>query len=666
MKRKNKISIRILVGILMMVVVLSVSSGIALSTELKRAVIDSYSNYALTYVRAAAAYIDGDTVSHYLGTGEKDKYYTDIQNYLESTVDASKQQIKIDYFYVFVPGDEDITYIWDMELEEEPMELLEHYPYSDESAKENANSIMSGEINTDITNYFDGGTLLLTASVPLLDSSGNPVAIVAADLSVDGINEAGYELLINVSIPIIILMILIEIIYYFYSRKKLVTPIVKLQKATEEIVDNLGNNTSFKIDIHTNDEIEMLAKSFEKMNEKLHDYIIQNETITAEKERIETELSLATRIQADMLPNIFPAFPDRTDFDIYASMTPAKEVGGDFYDFFLIDDDHLGIVMADVSGKGVPAALFMMMSKILIKNQAMISKSPQKILKTVNEQVCANNREEMFVTVWLGILDLKTGVLTAANAGHEKPIIKKHDGDFEVYSDKHGFIIGGMSGISYKEYEIKLEKGSKLFVYTDGAVEATDSQNKLFGTERLLASLNSVKNSSTKEILETVHKDVDLFVGDAPQFDDLTMMCIEYIGSDKETLVVDAENDNLHIVMDFVDSFLEKNSCPMNTQMKIDLSVEEIYVNIANYAYGGGKGDAQISIENNDGNVKIVFSDSGTPYNPLEKPDPDTTLSSEERQIGGLGVFLVKKNMDDVTYEHKNGKNVLTMIKNIK
>lgn len=246
--------------------------------------------------------------------------------------------------------------------------------------------------------------------------------------------------------------------------------------------------------------------------------------------RIDAELSMATRIQSDMLPNIFPAFPERKDFDIYASMTPAKEVGGDFYDFFFIDEDTLGIVMADVSGKGVPAALFMMASKILVQNYTIMHKDPKAALEATNNQICMSNREQMFVTVWLGVLNLKTGVLTASNAGHEYPIIKNPNGKFEIFKDKHGLVIGAMEGAKYKEYEVKLEKGSMLFIYTDGAPEATNADEQLFGTERLLSALNSQDFSTPKEVLDGVDKAVKDFVLDAPQFDDLTMLCLKYNG----------------------------------------------------------------------------------------------------------------------------------------
>ena len=250
--------------------------------------------------------------------------------------------------------------------------------------------------------------------------------------------------------------------------------------------------------------------------------------------RIESELSLATNIQASMLPSTFPAFPDRDEFDIYAVMDPAKEVGGDFYDFYLIDDDHLGMVMADVSGKGVPAALFMMASKIIIANNAMIGKSAAQILTDTNAAICSNNAEEMFVTVWLGILEISTGKLTCANAGHEYPIIHNENGDFELVKDKHGFVIGGMEGIKYKEYELTLKPGSKLFLYTDGVPEATDKDNNLFGIERTLAALNKDKNASPQQILRNVRKAVDEFTGDAEQFDDLTMLCFEYRGKEQQ------------------------------------------------------------------------------------------------------------------------------------
>ena len=212
-------------------------------------------------------------------------------------------------------------------------------------------------------------------------------------------------------------------------------------------------------------------------------------------------------------------------------MKPAKDVGGDFYDFFLVDDDHLCLVIADVSGKGIPAALFMMVSRTILANIAMMGMSPKEVLEKANEAICANNKEEMFVTVWLGILEISTGKVTAANAGHEYPVLKKPDQDFEILIDKHGFVLGGMEEVKYREYEFDMEPGSKLFLYTDGLPEATDNEQNMFGVELMMDALNESLNLSTKEILDHMKGRVDGFVGSAPQFDDLTMLCIEYFGS---------------------------------------------------------------------------------------------------------------------------------------
>ena len=249
-----------------------------------------------------------------------------------------------------------------------------------------------------------------------------------------------------------------------------------------------------------------------------------------EKARLDTELTMATRIQAETLPNIFPAFPDREDFNVFASMNPAKEVGGDFYDFFLIDDSHLGIVIADVSGKGIPAALFMMVSKIMIQNVAMMGSSPAEVLRFVNNQLCSNNPEEMFVSVWYGCLDLENGILTAANAGHEYPFLKEPDGSFKMVKDRHGLVIGGLEGVRYSEYELQLDPGAKLFIYTDGIPEAADADNKFYGTDRLLKTLVEHEAGTPTEIIHSVNASVKDFVKDAPQFDDLTMLCLEYVG----------------------------------------------------------------------------------------------------------------------------------------
>ncbi len=333
-------------------------------------------------------------------------------------------------------------------------------------------------------------------------------------------------------LPLVLALALIAaLIASLVLSKRIVNPMVKL---TEKVRRVEGDNLDFRWDLETGDETQTLANSFESLTERMKSYIDDIQSITAEKERIGAEMALATRIQTDMLPNIFPAFPDRRDFDIYASMDPAKEVGGDFYDFFLVDDDHLALVIADVSDKGVPAALFMMVSKILLKNQLMNKLSPAKTLERVNDQICSNNRSDMFVTAWIGVLDLKTGKLTAANAGHEYPTLKKADGRFELIKDRHGFVMGGMTGMKYAEYELQLDPGAKIFVYTDGLPEAGAGHGEQFGMERMLQVLRKAEDGTPQQILNAVDRAVASFVKGAPQFDDLTMLCVEYCGPQGE------------------------------------------------------------------------------------------------------------------------------------
>ncbi|MBP3901822.1 MAG: SpoIIE family protein phosphatase [Blautia sp.] len=312
-----------------------------------------------------------------------------------------------------------------------------------------------------------------------------------------------------------------------YSAGKVVKP---LENMTRDIVESSQTGKLFKMqDIYrTDDEIEVLAEAFDDLSKKTKRYIEDITRITQEKERISTELELARKIQADMLPYIYPAFPDRAEFDIYATMNPAREVGGDFYDYFLIDQDHLGMVIADVSGKGVPAALFMMMSKILINNFAMMGGSPAEVLEQTNATICQNNADDMFVTAWFGILEIPTGRIIAANAGHEYPMVRKVDGEFEILKDKHGFVLGGMEGMKYENYEIVLKKGGMLFLYTDGVPESTNVNDELFGVKRVIEALNQNGADGPVDLLGAVKNSVSIFAGEADQFDDLTMLALLY------------------------------------------------------------------------------------------------------------------------------------------
>lgn len=519
---------------------------------------------------------------------------------------------------------------------------------------------------------------MCTTGYPVRDESGQIRAFILADVTLEKLLSGVKSFALQISIAVLVITAIVAYSLATYMKKKIARPIDEIAGAAERFVDDrragIRDTDHFALlNIRTGDELENLSLVMGNMEQELAAIEEDLTKITAEKERISTELSLAQRIQAAMLPHIFPPFPDKKEVELFASMDPAKEVGGDFYDFFLVDDDHLCLVMADVSGKGIPAALFMMVSKIILQSCAMLGQSPSGILAKANEALCSNNQEEMFVTAWVGILELSSGKLTASSAGHEYPLIKSPGGLFEVFRDKHGFVIGGFPQAAYEDYELVLEPGSKLFLYTDGLPEATNSEMTMFGLDRVCAALNGAADKHPHEIITSVNNAVAEFVGSAEQFDDLTMLCMQYCGPRSEggnrvnELTVNASVDAISIVTQFVDERLQELDCPIKAQSQIDIAIDEIVNNIASYAYAPDEGDLTVLFEADEAQRKaaITFIDSGIPFNPVEMKDPDVTLGVEERGIGGLGIYLVKKTMDDVIYQYGDGKNILRIEKKI-
>ena len=335
----------------------------------------------------------------------------------------------------------------------------------------------------------------------------------------------------NILILLVVLIVAAGLASAYSIAGEIIDP---LNKITRRVASMGVRNRQFMMEdaYRTGDEIEVLAESFAKQSARTRIYIDQIKRVTAEKERIGAELDMASQIQGSQLPNLFPPFPDRKEFSLYASMTPAKEVGGDFYDFFMIDEDHIAFVMADVSGKGVPAALMMMVARVLIKYTLQNGKSPAETLASVNNQICENNDADFFVTVWLSVLEISTGKGVAANAGHEHPVIRKADGAYELLIYRHSMPVGTLKGIPFRQHEFQMQPGDSFFVYTDGVAEATNENNELFGTERMLGALNKDPDATPEQILANVSMDINAFVDGAEQFDDITMMCFRYIGPD--------------------------------------------------------------------------------------------------------------------------------------
>ena len=334
----------------------------------------------------------------------------------------------------------------------------------------------------------------------------------------------------NILILLLVLIVSLGMVSAFSVTRRIIDP---LNTITRRVASLGVRNRQFKMeDIYrTGDEIEVLAESFAKQSARTMLYIEQIKSVTAEKERIFAELNMASKIQASQLPRLFPPFPNRKEFTLYASMTPAREVGGDFYDFFMIDNDHIAFVIADVSGKGVPAALMMMVARVLIKSSLQNGKSPEEVLESVNNQLCEDNEEGFFVTVWLGVLEISTGKGLAVNAGHEHPVLRRAGGNYELVVYRHSMPIATLSGIRFKQHEFQLNPGDSFFVYTDGVAEATNGENELFGTERMLDALNREPDAQPEQILANVMHDINSFVDGAEQFDDITMLCFRYLGS---------------------------------------------------------------------------------------------------------------------------------------
>jgi len=530
MRKCHKLQNTVLLSFTILAVVLVLVISFVVGDRYIRGEMENCRTTAYAYTKSAAELIDGDKIAHYLETGEKDEYYYEILDFLNSF----RLNTDIQYYYVFVPFENDLVYIWDAnalkpdETEVDACELGYREEYM-EGGKEATYSIYKQNppeeielVNDDKYGY------IASAYSPVFDSNGEPVAVVGVDVYMPDLQENMRDFLVVVIAAIFLVVLAAILMCFFFVKRKIVNPINKIRDASKRMVENLENEESIDVSVKTGNEIEELFDSFKEMYRDVKDYITQLSSVTAEKERIGAELDVAKHIQASMLPCIFPAFPERHEIDIFATMDPAKEVGGDFYDFFMVDERHLAIVMADVSGKGVPAALFMVIGKTLIKDHTFPDRDLGEVFTAVNNLLCEANSEGLFITAFEGVLDLVTGEFTFVNAGHEMPFICKAGGNFEPYKIRAGFVLAGMENMKYKAGTMQLDVGDKIFQYTDGVTEATNINNELYGMDRLGEILNKVKNGTPHEILPAVKKNIDEFVGEAPQFDDITMLCLEY------------------------------------------------------------------------------------------------------------------------------------------
>ena len=535
----KSLNFRIISYVILLLILFSSLVGYIGYTRFTTGMTNAYSDTMLKTAETAAATVNPDRFQAYLQNGGADADYRFTNGMLDML--CQKQDFTFIYAYcvdttdyghytiVFNAANENSGY------EEDDIWTIGHVQETrNEEYRQVYRAFYEGTLSHKTilrTSNLKGAEPFIHTMIPLKGSDGTVKGILTVQAEMSDLNHGRYSYLQLIAAALVFCAMIASTAAHFYFGRVIVRPVKLISRETRRFADeNTRGAEGVLEDLSDIGEIRTLASSIEQMEQDTLRYIDNLTKVTQEKERISTEMGLAARIQASMLPSDFPPFPGRNDFDIFGTMHPAKEVGGDFYDYFLISEDWLGLVIADVSGKGVPAALFMMESEILVRNAAMAGLSPGAVLETVNEQLCQQNPEEMFVTVWLGILDLKTGDLTAANAGHEYPILKVPGGIFEKVRDKHGFVLGGMSGLRFKEYSMKLEPGSTLFLYTDGVPESTDTENHQFGLKQTLEALNRTPDASPVQLLRNVEEAVRTFTGDAPPFDDMTMLCIHYNG----------------------------------------------------------------------------------------------------------------------------------------
>ena len=621
---------------------------------------------------AARECLRPDDFARYLESGEKDDAYMQTFSILQDFVD--KFDLNLLYVSKVEPPDYTrITYIFNPVRKggrwtEYPLGYSETYvePEYNSSAK---HVIESGEPFVRHTEKTRSGSHI-TAMYPVMDSSGKTVAIIGVQKSIQNYVSARYNFVNFVVTTEIVFALLSLLLFSSFFNRRFIDPIMLVTREANQFVSGGGEPSDKLLSLKSKDELATLAQSVHRMEMDIKKHIEDLSRVTSEKERIETELGVASRIQIAMLPRV--TFPDRNDFDLFATMTPAKEVGGDLYDYILVDDDHLLLVVGDVSGKGIPAALFMVVVKTLIHGYAEQKMSPSKIFETTNDLICKGNSLGYFVTCWLGVLTLSTGELRFVNAGHNPPVLI-HGNETSFLATKPNFVLCGMENQKYREHVVNLVAGDCLFLYTDGVTEANNERHELFGDKRLIQLMSELPGENPKETCKKVMERIGAFVGDTPQFDDITMLSFRYNGKeaalDQEThecheKTMEAKPENQVAFYSFVEEILDKHYCPPRPKMQILVALDEIYSNIVKFS-GADHVTISMDIIEESFTARVTFVDNGTPFDPLKADDPDITLPVEERDAGGLGVFIVKKTMDGVSYDRKNNCNVFTIEKKL-
>ena len=531
MKEKiSGLSIKLITSVLLSVLLCAAISYMGYR-EFTTVLEDEYNRSAYEIAETAKSYLDPDRLEHYLETGEIDAAYLEIQDRLDALVVSTNSYL----IYVTRLSNDytTSTYIFDAV---HPDSGFTRYALGytaqdmDPAYQDEVEQIMTTGERSAVYfySYTQASGAHTTAGIPVKDSAGEIVAFLGVEKAMTALENARQTYVWNVMGITVLAVVLFLVVYIGFLRREVVSPILTIAGEARRFAEDNVARLDLLEQIRKKDEIGTLARAIGRMETDIVQYVENLTAVTAEKERIGTELNVATQIQADMLPRIFPPFPERDEFDIYATMTPAREVGGDFYDFFLVDQDHLAVVIADVSGKGVPAALFMVIVKTLIKNHTQTGMAPDQVFETVNRQLCENNEAGMFVTAFLGVLEISTGRFTYVNAGHNPPLAALGGRPYDWLPSKRGFVLAGLEGVRYQQQEIVLCPEDSIFCYTDGVTEALDPADALYSEARLRAFFRGrdLEGRPLAEQLDLLRRDIAAFAAGAEQADDITMLLL--------------------------------------------------------------------------------------------------------------------------------------------
>ena len=666
---------RMISGIILWFLLFTVIVGAIGYMKFTESLTEEYNDSAFRTAESAAMLVNGDRIDEYLeaergNSGEADLPFADDEysdRWQRMNILCQKQNVTLIYVIkvdtsdygrfesVFNTVNADSGYApWTVGYQRETTNDEYRKIYRDIYE----NGLKQGTVVR--TKGLDGREAHITSLIPIKNSEGSVTAILCVERPMEELALGRREYLGNVLLATVLIVIAACICLAVYIKRHFAKPIEKIStEATRFAKEPSAADKSELEGISQIREVVMLAESINKMEEDTLLNIEELTRATAERERMSVELALAATIQENMLPNTFPPYPGRRDFEIFALMDAAKEVGGDFYDFYLLDNDRLVFLVADVSEKGIPAALFMMRAKMTIKNLAERGADVDVIFSEANKRLCDGNDAGMFVTAWLGIVDMRSGILSYVNAGHNPPLIRRNPGVFEYLRTRPNFILAGMEDAIYQKHEIQLLPGDELFLYTDGVTEASDADQALLGEMRLLEVLNSVPKENTEERCRTVRRAIDAFVGDAEQFDDITMLSLQFnFFRDEDSILTPADIASTEFVWDFINYKTKKTELGTRITNKVQIIVDEIYSNIHQYS---GAAKAQVSCRVDPSKIVLIFKDDGIPYNPLTFAEPDTSVSIEERDSGGLGILMVKKLASDISYVYENGYNILSV-----